>query len=227
MTLVTLICSKCGKEFERPLKTHNRNLRLGYTTAQCSATCQVEHLRPKPCEHCGNTTTNPRFCSSRCNALATSKFKPKRPKLGHCRVCGDSISSQRVYCKTCRKLAVSNSKDWSGVTLGELRIKRKANGDATVWAHAKRVFFASPLPKECWICGYFKHIDVCHIKPVAGFADATLICEINNLKNLMGLCRNHHWEFDHGQLSKEDKEKLVLPVGFEPTSCSNLELNRL
>ena len=28
-----------------------------------------------------------------------------------------------------------------------------------------------------------------------------LISEINNIDNLIALCPNHHWEFDHSQLN--------------------------
>jgi predicted restriction endonuclease len=107
--------------------------------------------------------------------------------------------------------------------MGDLRAKRKENGDVSIWDHAKRVYANSSLPKYCWICGYNKHYDVCHIKPVRLFTDDALISNVNSLTNLMAMCRNHHWEFDHNQLSIDDKEKLskflVGVIGVEPIDC--------
>jgi len=50
--------------------------------------------------------------------------------------------------------------------------------------------------RKCIICGYDKYVEVCHKKPVSKFPDTALIKEINDIDNLVGLCRNHHWEFD-------------------------------
>ena len=58
---------------------------------------------------------------------------------------------------------------------------------------------ANPNPK-CSICGYSNHVEVAHIKPVNEFDDSATVREINSLSNLIGLCPNHHWEFDNGIL---------------------------
>ena len=55
---------------------------------------------------------------------------------------------------------------------------------------------------------YNKHIEIAHIKGVSEFSDDSLVSEINDINNLVALCPNHHWEFDSGQLSEEDKKKL-------------------
>lgn len=64
--------------------------------------------------------------------------------------------------------------------------------------HAHKTYNASFKPKECYICGYRVHIDVCHIKSVSSFPSDASIEEINHLDNLIALCPNHHWEFDQG-----------------------------
>ena len=51
------------------------------------------------------------------------------------------------------------------------------------------------------ICGYDKHYEIAHIKPVSDFEDDALITEINSIDNLIALCPNHHWEFDNGLLN--------------------------
>ena len=65
---------------------------------------------------------------------------------------------------------------------------------------AHRIFFNENKNPKCKICGYNKHIEVAHIKAVSEFSDSTLISEINDINNLIGLCPNHHWEYDHGLL---------------------------
>jgi hypothetical protein len=53
-------------------------------------------------------------------------------------------------------------------------------------------------------CDYSLHIDVAHIKPVSEFDDSVSIATINNPENLVGLCKNHHWELDNGYLLLND-----------------------
>ncbi|HEX8326042.1 MAG TPA: HNH endonuclease signature motif containing protein [Hymenobacter sp.] len=59
----------------------------------------------------------------------------------------------------------------------------------------------SSRPKQCAICGYAVHYEVCHIKPISGFRATDSVADVNELANLVALCPNHHWEFDHGRLS--------------------------
>lgn len=51
--------------------------------------------------------------------------------------------------------------------------------------------------KECENCGYDKHVEVCHIKPISDFNEDALITDINNRSNIKILCPNCHWEFDN------------------------------
>ena len=68
---------------------------------------------------------------------------------------------------------------------------------STIRKHAHYVFNMYHEHQECKVCGYDTHIEVCHIKPVSSFNDDELISEINSINNLVGLCPNHHWEFDN------------------------------
>lgn len=71
---------------------------------------------------------------------------------------------------------------------------------AIIRKHAHYVFNKHHEHQECKVCGYDAHIEVCHIKSVSSFSDETLIKEINSIDNLVGLCPNHHWEFDNGRI---------------------------
>lgn len=53
---------------------------------------------------------------------------------------------------------------------------------------------------SCKNCCYNKHIEVCHIKPLKDFSKDSVMADINHPDNLVGLCRNCHWEFDNGLL---------------------------
>lgn len=50
--------------------------------------------------------------------------------------------------------------------------------------------------KVCQYCGYDKHVEVCHIKPIHSFSLDTLISTVNAPENILILCPNCHWEFD-------------------------------
>lgn len=52
----------------------------------------------------------------------------------------------------------------------------------------------------CQNCAYSKHVEICHIKPVASFELDTPIDIINSPDNILYLCRNCHWEFDNNLL---------------------------
>ena len=69
---------------------------------------------------------------------------------------------------------------------------------ATITKHARRVAGYHGLLAQCCRCGYSKHVETCHVIGVMDFPDTATLGEINALSNLLGLCPNCHWEFDHG-----------------------------
>ena len=69
---------------------------------------------------------------------------------------------------------------------------------AVIRKHAQFIYEKNNGNKFCSICGYDKHIQVCHIKSVSSFSEDSLVTDINAKENLIGLCPNHHWEYDNG-----------------------------
>ena len=65
---------------------------------------------------------------------------------------------------------------------------------------ARKIYFYNNQHPKCAICGYTKHVEVAHIKAVSEFSNETPISTINSITNLIGLCPNHHWEYDNGML---------------------------
>ena len=95
-----------------------------------------------------------------------------------------------------------SNKDWSKITKGELfnYCKNWQSARTQIRKLAQKSFENSGKEYKCPICGYTNHVEIAHIKAVSDFSNDTIITEINNPSNLIGLCPNHHWEFDNGML---------------------------
>ena len=77
-----------------------------------------------------------------------------------------------------------------------------ANAYDTIRQNA-RTYSKYFYPAKCLLCNYDKHYEVCHVKDLKDFSGDETIFEVNNKTNLIHLCPNCHWEFDHGQISLE------------------------
>jgi len=151
------------------------------------------------------------YCSASCAAQCNNKLYPKRIKENKttCKVCNKFIRNDSTYCKSCYE---------NGHFLLDKKLKdaikgRKDNNRYTsIRQNGVLVYKHSGKPRICACCGYSLHIEICHIKDIASFSQETLIKEINHISNLVALCRNHHWELDHGHLNLIDLE------GIEPST---------
>lgn len=87
-------------------------------------------------------------------------------------------------------------------TKGELFENRKnwQSARSSIQKIARSIYFENTVSPKCEICGYTHHVEVAHIKPVSEFTETATIREINSIDNLIGLCPNHHWEYDNGIL---------------------------
>lgn len=139
------------------------------------------------------------------NIINNSKtWKEIGEKLGYKNGCSsnvkDSIESR------CSKLGVELNVGKTDFLLektkGDLFNDRKnwQSARSSIQKIARKTYFENTKEPKCAICGYSKHVEVAHIKAVSEFDDNTTIKEINSLSNLIGLCPNHHWEYDNGML---------------------------
>jgi hypothetical protein len=89
---------------------------------------------------------------------------------------------------------------------GDLFTQRSTwqNARGAIQGNARNYYLQHHPNPTCAICGYSLHVDIAHRKSVSQFPKETTIAEINHISNLVALCPNHHWEYDHGHL--------VLPV---------------
>lgn len=215
--ILTLTCEACGKSFQRSNNHHKKALKRGATKTFCSRQCRPVFIpKTNPCAACGKETTNPKYCSSSCSARINGTLFPKKLKYRvaqECSVCGkeyfkSTTHSGRKYCPEC--LAFKKTRRGMKETKVASIIKHfKATGRHPSWklAHVRllnRVWNVDLLAKSCAKCGYGKHVELAHIKAMSTFPKSATLGEINDPSNVIQLCRNCHWEFDHGIVTLEE-----------------------
>lgn len=155
------------------------------------------------CHYCKKPTNNPKYCSRHCAAIVNNTKYQKLPKkIRKCKHCGQFIGIGYKGAYTCTDCN-PNIVNWSSVTLGDCSKKfpNIFQKHARIRSMSRRIYNNSGLPKQCYICGYNRHYQVCHKKPISAFNDDNTIAEVNDISNLIALCPNHHWELDHGFLT--------------------------
>jgi predicted nucleic acid-binding Zn ribbon protein len=149
------------------------------------------------CPVCGQKTRNPKFCSRSCAAKWNNVRVPKRRPGGNCSVCQAAIPRRNRYCSQHRpNQPLDRSQPIRAIADAS---EHPACRHARLRQDARR-HYLSAFPYRCFRCGYDKHIEVCHKRPLTSFPLETPISVVNSLANLVGLCPNCHWEFDHGLL---------------------------
>ena len=160
------------------------------------------------CLICKKETKNPKYCSRSCAAIHTNKLYPKRKTKKICNVCGEPVMSYRHnFCEIHQKEYLENRFEylkelplkefWNTKYLKDLH-KSSKNSHIRVLA---RSHFKHLRQKPCYNCGYDKHVELCHIKPISSFGEDAKLSEVNCENNLIQLCPNCHWEFDNGLLN--------------------------
>ena len=181
---------------------------------------ELYYQNPKICQYCKNVihVTDGRahnarrktFCSRSCATSYNNSKMPKRraEKEGECSLCGVPVSFKRYsdgryyrrrFCDVCYR---THGVPVAKATKASLFATRKTwqSARSAIQKHANSTYFSSKKEKACVVCGYDKHVEVAHIRPVSEFSPEATVEEINRLQNLAGLCPNHHWEHDNGLL---------------------------
>lgn len=157
------------------------------------------------CLNCKISTNNPKFCSRQCAAKVNNRLNPKRkPITRKCKCCDALAITQRRYCPehigAAQRARIRRNKR----TLGEIMSRQGKVHPSWVRSYIRRFsrtdYLNSGRPKCCEKCGYSKHFEVCHIKPLKTFPLTATIEEVNALSNLVALCPNCHWEFDNSHM---------------------------
>ena len=123
-----------------------------------------------------------KFCNSSCSTSYNNRLRNS-----------SGIRAKREYVRKLRKNLIID------LTKGELFGKRNGyqSARASIRELAYNTYINSNSELSCKVCGYDKHIEVCHIRSVSLFSSEATLREINDISNLVALCPNHHWEFDH------------------------------
>jgi hypothetical protein len=145
--------------------------------------CGKEFLK----RYCEIQKSNFHFCSRSCAAITNNKkYKKRQPKKYFCS-CGEETKRRTKVCEKCK------------YHLSEQKIKdvllTHTNKYSRIRDQARDLFYRKGL--ACQKCGYSKHVEVCHIKPIYSFPPDTLVEVVNSKENILILCRNCHWELDH------------------------------
>lgn len=163
-----------------------------------------------------------RFCGLTCAAKFNNKQHPKRrskPAVMNraCNNCQQTFSVKRTnlgtferykVCPLC-KATQTKKRTIAGVTKAALFSRRSnwQSARASVQKHARKIYQDSGSPHVCMVCGYNQHIEIAHRRSVSSFPKTATIEEINHLENLIPLCPNHHWEYDHGVMYLTDIQR--------------------
>ncbi len=146
---------------------------------------------------CGRNKKIVSDCCRSCYLNSNNKYscrscekKRKKTKNPICRSC---YNSNRIN-------SIINDKTLIGETFYNCGERNKYN---FIRYHARKLIDILNIDKICTGCDFSLGIQVCHVKAISNFSDDTPICEVNCLENLILLCPNCHWLFDHGYPSIE------------------------
>ena len=157
----------------------------------------------KKCLHCGTLTTNPKFCSRSCSAKLTNKT-PKRVLVKLCTQCNSLVRNYRsTLCEQHYQIYLLKQKEH----LVNLTLQNYTERDcikklhpSSKFAHVRglcRSWNKEKILLPCHACGYNKHVELAHIKPLRSFPPTATLGEVNSSLNVVQLCPNCHWEFDN------------------------------
>jgi hypothetical protein len=154
----------------------------------------------KSCFCCGKQTAN-KFCSRSCSATYNNKHRltgRKKQKVCTCLDCGILLDREQKRCSDCHQKKTDRSSD----TIQDVVYddQGRHNAYTKVRSRARHIAIKQGW-SSCRLCGYDRHFEVCHIRPIQDFPKESLLSEVNSLSNLIPLCPNCHWEFDHGLIS--------------------------
>ena len=144
-----------------------------------------------------------KYCNNSCSAKVNNKLYQKKPSVFlQCRECKTNFKRTKglsVYCTTCSKSRSPFRHD---------SLTKEQAGRKYIRKNAARKAYKH-FPKQCEICLYAKHVEVCHIKPVKDFSKNSLVSEINIVNNLVILCPNHHKELDYKTLDATSLQSIL------------------
>jgi hypothetical protein len=189
-------CKLCGKETKNKYfcslgcgttfrERENRKIRL------------EEYLEnPNLCKKCGEPILpkeNEKICDTKKRLCCSSKCYSHPKRNGkRCPYCDTPIGKNSNSCKRHRTSNISLKQKKDFRTDKDFHSKIRDN--------SRKEYKKSGQVLVCFSCGYSKFVEICHKKDIHSFSEESFIFEINHIDNLVALCPNCHWEFDHNML---------------------------
>jgi len=209
-------CAVCGVTLITRLKYCSQECRTTVNKKLSSKLTIFERNCAK--EKCGKPFetrySHQKFCSPSCANSENQRLNRKKKPVEKCPNCGNGMFQGSKKCIQCYVNGRFGMSIIEQLTLGEVQKMATYQASARIRNHARRVYAANSPSSSCEVCPYDKHIEVCHVKPICSFPKDTLVSTINQRQNLVGLCRNCHWELDNGLLNLAPSggiEPLTLP----------------
>lgn len=221
-TFKNFVCPVCNKKFIRQIGYVNQKIKRGYTVFYCSKKClniSAKTGKEIKCENCGkiiykilSQITNHNFCSHSCAASFNNKGKIKNPKKERiCKKCKKKFfkeysNSSILLCPDC---CYKTREYYKSLTLEKYYKSPSIKNKHPSWRNSfirnfNRTWNKELLKYPCQICGYNKHVELCHKKAITSFSLNSILGEINSPNNNLVLCRRCHWEVDHKLILLED-----------------------
>jgi len=141
-----------------------------------------------------------KYCSRNCSNTHINKKKQRAVSSKICLECGKIHKRNSDFCSRICK-SIFEMKNTSIVEMSRYKEQNKYRAIRDKAANFYKRFGKS---EYCEHCGYDKHTENCHIKPVKDFSDNDTVWECNRPDNIVFLCRNCHWELDNGFLTIEE-----------------------
>lgn len=171
-------------------------------------------MKINKCLNCSKDTTNKKFCCKSCAAIVNNKI-PKRKIKKQCSKCSSVVRNYRsTLCEHHFQELLTTKKEYIqnlSISAYTERACIKRLHVSSKFAHIRglcRTWNKDKAKLPCHICGYSKHVELAHIRPLRSFPLTALLREVNSPLNVIQLCPNCHWEFDNGLISLAFPEQL-------------------
>lgn len=200
------LCQYCGEPIYAPMdKPLRETLRKRFCSRSC-ATLYQHNDKKRIIDDCTDEEIIDKYNRSInkkdfLRKLGYSSYKVSQRILDRLKSLGIDLDNfEKLYGKSQDEIIVAS------LTKNELfeRYPQWQTARSSIQKSARKIYMTSDKQQSCIVCGYDKHFEVAHIKAVSSFSGDSLISEINDVNNLVALCPNHHWEYDHGILDIAD-----------------------
>ena len=179
-------------------------------------TCDKEIIKTQ--REINGSKSGKTFCSRSCaaknNNLGVQHNKPIERTCAHCNIKYRCSKNNRIVllCEKCSNTFRDRTDFYKAITYEQYLEEASIKNKHPSWKSSHIRAFCKRWNKDltilpCQVCNYDTHIELCHIKPISSFNDTATLGEINSPKNILVLCRNHHWEFDNKVIKLKDIPK--------------------